>query len=177
MRRRQTGRRVSCGNAGAVESVESHKQASPSFHEPLGNPAKSGEIPTFPQRRRRGRMEKWKTKSRFSTFPPPRFLSLRNTKPKARGRAVARPRANAGGAARHLQRLRKETSRSLQFQAHPALESPCYFRLVSHCNQFSISGSFLDWKMLDRHQRVAGARLRVRCVQRPPFGSGARTGG
>jgi hypothetical protein len=30
----------SCGNGGAVESVESQRQASPSFHEPLGNLAK-----------------------------------------------------------------------------------------------------------------------------------------
>ena len=29
----------------------------------------AGEIPTFPQRRRRRRMEKWKTNSRFPTFP------------------------------------------------------------------------------------------------------------
>jgi hypothetical protein len=35
---------------------------------------KAGEIPTFPQLRRRRRMGKWKTKSRFSTFPPPRIL-------------------------------------------------------------------------------------------------------
>src|SRR5438874_1836318 len=31
---------------------------------PLGISPKGGEIPTFPQLRRRGRMEKWKTKSR-----------------------------------------------------------------------------------------------------------------
>ena len=35
-----------------------------------------GEIPTFPQLRRRRRMEKWKTKSRFPTFPPPRIPFL-----------------------------------------------------------------------------------------------------
>jgi len=33
-------------------------------------------------------MEKWKTKSRFSTFPPPRFLSLTKHK-----RAAGRPAA------------------------------------------------------------------------------------
>ena len=43
---------------------------------PLEISPKAGEIPTLPQRRRRRRMEKWKTKSRFSTFPPPRILSL-----------------------------------------------------------------------------------------------------
>jgi hypothetical protein len=40
-----------CGNAGAVESVESQEQASHSFHEPLGNLANSGRdshIPTAP---------------------------------------------------------------------------------------------------------------------------------
>src|SRR3989442_1407098 len=60
-----------CGNAGAVESVESQRQASPSFHEPLGNLAKSrrdSHISTAPATRR---MEKWKTKNRFPTFPPP----------------------------------------------------------------------------------------------------------
>jgi hypothetical protein len=41
---------------------------------PLGISPTAGEIPTFPQPRRRRRMEKWKTNSRFSTFPPPRFL-------------------------------------------------------------------------------------------------------
>src|SRR5262252_9539123 len=42
---------------------------------PLEISPKAGEIPTFPQRRRLRRMEKWETKSRFPTFPPPRFLS------------------------------------------------------------------------------------------------------
>ena len=34
-------RKEGCGNDGAVESVESQKQASHSFHEPLGNLANS----------------------------------------------------------------------------------------------------------------------------------------
>ena len=58
---------VSCGNDGAVESVESQKQAAHSFHEPLGNLAKSrrdSHIPTAPATRA---MEKWKTKGRFPT--------------------------------------------------------------------------------------------------------------
>jgi ABC-type nitrate/sulfonate/bicarbonate transport system ATPase subunit len=46
---------------------------------------KAGEISTFPQLRPRRRMEKWKTKSRFPTFPPPRFLSLKNKKTAAGG--------------------------------------------------------------------------------------------
>jgi len=52
---------------------------------PLGISPKASEIPTFPQLRRRGRMEKWKTKSRFSTFPPPRFVSLKTKKPAQAG--------------------------------------------------------------------------------------------
>jgi hypothetical protein len=50
-RENENGRKESCGNAGAVESVESQKQASPSFHEPLGNLAEDGgdsHIPTAP---------------------------------------------------------------------------------------------------------------------------------
>src|SRR5216684_5085083 len=35
-----------------------------------------------------------------------------------------------------------------RFQAHAALESNVGFRLIAHWNQTSISGSFLDWKML-----------------------------
>ena len=54
---------------------------------------KAGEISTFPQLRRRRRMEKWKTKSRFSTFPPPRFLSRKNKKT-ARGRGFALARGS-----------------------------------------------------------------------------------
>ena len=52
---------------------------------PLEISPTAGEISTFPQPRRRRRMEKWKTKSRFSTFPPPRFLI--SLKKKTRTRA------------------------------------------------------------------------------------------
>ena len=60
---------------------------------PLEISPKAGEIPTFPQLRRRG-MGKWKTKSRFSTFPPPRilFLEKQNTRSAGRGFALARRR-------------------------------------------------------------------------------------
>ena len=47
-----------------------------SFHEPLGISTKAGEIPTFPQLRRQGRMERRKTKITFPTSPPPRFHSF-----------------------------------------------------------------------------------------------------
>src|SRR5437763_13648634 len=72
MRRRETGRRVSCGNAGAVESVESQKQASPSFHEPLGNLAKrrrDSHISTAPATRADGKVENQKQVSHFPTAP------------------------------------------------------------------------------------------------------------
>src|SRR5437867_2234584 len=52
---------------------------------PLEISPKAGEISTFPQLRPRRRMEKWETKSRFPTFPPPRFLSLKNKKTAAGG--------------------------------------------------------------------------------------------
>src|SRR5437667_10932648 len=69
----------SCGNGGAVESVESQKQASPSFHSPLEISTKAGEIPTFPKLRRlrRGKVE---TKPRFPTFPPRSLMFENRTK-------------------------------------------------------------------------------------------------
>jgi hypothetical protein len=79
----------SCGNGGSVENVESQRQASHSFHEPLGNFAKDGEIPTFPQLRRRGWTENWKTNSRYSTFPPPPSTCL--SRPKHEGGPGYRP--------------------------------------------------------------------------------------
>jgi hypothetical protein len=72
MRRRKIGRRVSCGNAGAVESVESQKQASPSFHDPLGNLAqrrRDSHISTAPAARPDGKVENQKQVSHFPTAP------------------------------------------------------------------------------------------------------------
>jgi hypothetical protein len=70
--RRKTGGRVSRGNAGAVESVESQKQAFPSFHEPLGNPAKrrrDSHISTAPAARADRKVENQKQVSHFPTAP------------------------------------------------------------------------------------------------------------
>jgi len=64
----------SCGNGGAVESVESQKQASPSFHSPLEISPRTGEIPTFPQLRRKqadGKVENQKQVSHFPTATNP----------------------------------------------------------------------------------------------------------
>jgi hypothetical protein len=72
MPRDKTGRRVSCGNAGAVESVESQKQASPSLHEPLGNLAqrrRDSHISTAPATRADGKVENQKQVSHFPTAP------------------------------------------------------------------------------------------------------------
>ena len=74
MRRRKTGRRVSCGNAGAVESVESQRQASHSSHEPLGNLAKNrrdSHIPTAPATKADGKVENQKQVSHFPTASIP----------------------------------------------------------------------------------------------------------
>src|SRR5439155_11068691 len=43
---------------------------------------------------------------------------------------------------------RSPDQRARNFQAHDALESNPEFRLILHWNQKSISGSFMDWKML-----------------------------
>ena len=59
---------------------------------PLEISPKGGEIPTFPQLRR-GRMEKWKTKSGFPTFPPPRM----NMEIKNKNRAAGGLRPPPGG--------------------------------------------------------------------------------
>jgi hypothetical protein len=53
---------------------------------------KQREIPTFPQLRRKQADEKWKTKSRFPTFPPPRIPFLPEPNP---GRGRASPSASA----------------------------------------------------------------------------------
>ena len=74
MRRHKTAKRVSCGNAGAVESVESQKQASPSFHEPLGNLAqrrRDSHIPTAPATKADGKVENQKQVSHFPTASIP----------------------------------------------------------------------------------------------------------
>ena len=59
----------SCGNGGTVESVESQKQAFPSYHSPLEISPKAGEIPTFPQLRRLrgGKVENQNQVSHFPT--------------------------------------------------------------------------------------------------------------
>src|SRR5436190_2777864 len=73
----------SCGNGGAVESVESQKQASPSFHSPLEISPGTGEIPTFPQLRRRGGWESGKPKTGFPLSHRHPFLAKRKRRSRA----------------------------------------------------------------------------------------------
>src|ERR1039458_9425950 len=99
MPRRKTRRRVSCGNAGAVESGESQKQASPSFHEPLGNLAKrrrDSHISTAPAARADGKVENQKQVSHFPTAP--NVYGSQEQKP-GRGRAAPSARRRAAGGA------------------------------------------------------------------------------
>jgi hypothetical protein len=68
MRKKQT--KEGCGNDGAVESVESQKQASHSFHEPLGNLANSRRdfhISTAPTTKADGKVENQGQVSHFPT--------------------------------------------------------------------------------------------------------------
>jgi hypothetical protein len=127
-----------CGNAGAVESVESQEQASHSFHEPLGNLAngrRDSHIPTAPATKA---MEKWKTKSRFSTFPPPRgYIGKTNEKPRRAGFALRPPNAINNNERRLVPATwtspfsgSRRIGIELPFQAHGVLESILDFRLI-----------------------------------------------
>src|SRR5438128_11904776 len=97
--KRKPGRKESCGNGGAVESVESQKQASPSFHSPLEISPRTGEIPTFPQlRREAGGWESGKPKAGFplshrheSLFPGTKNRAAGGLRPPPGGERFAPP--------------------------------------------------------------------------------------
>src|SRR5260370_39536970 len=91
--KQKPGRKESCGNGGAVESVESQKQASPSFHSPLEISPRTGEIPTFPQLRRRGGWKSGKPKTGFPLSHRHPFLAKR--KRRSRAGFAHRPAADA----------------------------------------------------------------------------------
>src|ERR1035437_3506998 len=108
---------------------------------PLEISPTAGEIPTFPQRRRRGRWKNGKTKAGFPLSHHPEDISGKPTK--SQGGRASPPS--------HQRRPKGDLSRQpgrRHFQAHATLESNCRFRLMPYWNQFSISGSFMDWKML-----------------------------
>src|SRR5436190_19463032 len=107
----QTVRSMHRGNGGAVESVESPKQASPSFHEPLGNPANNrpdSHIPTVPATKADGKVENQKQVSHFPTATISSFQSSNNNC--GRGSAAS-PRHTHAHNAQHATQ-RKETLRS-----------------------------------------------------------------
>ena len=84
-----------CGNGGAVESVESQKQASHAFHEPLGNLAKGrrdSHIPTAPTTTADGKVENQKQVSHFPTAT--NVYGFQEEKP-GRGRASPSARRRA----------------------------------------------------------------------------------
>src|SRR5690349_11283480 len=83
------GQKENCGNDGAVESVESQKQASqlfprapwksrqeqarfPHFHSSGGSYICFRQNSKQEKKRKVWAMEKWKSKTRIPTFPPPR---------------------------------------------------------------------------------------------------------
>ena len=138
------------GNGGAVESVESQKQASPSFHEPLGNPAtgrRDSHIPTVPATKADGKVENQNQVFHFPTatipsFPPQHINGGRGFAAPIR-RALARCCAHRQDNERRLSAATPTGSNhlptsgsspigiDLPFQAHLALESIPDFRLTS----------------------------------------------
>jgi hypothetical protein len=137
-----TAKEERCGNDGAEESVESQMQAFPSFHKHLGNLAKGrrdSHIPTAPTTKADGKVENQK---QVSHFPTAATIDRQNSKPThtARWQGFASPPGR--------KTLKGDRLWRADFQAHLALEWTSSFRLTPYWNQFLISGSFLDWKML-----------------------------
>src|SRR2546428_6734008 len=139
-----------CGNAGTVERVESQKAGFPLFPRAPWE-SRQGQA-RFPHSHSAGdegdgKVENQKQVSHFPTAPNP--LS-RNQKTKPCGGLRPPPEASPPFGRRLLAgKMNERRHRAAAvFQAHPALESTSRFRLIAHWNQFLISGSFVDWKML-----------------------------
>ena len=111
---------------------------------PLEISPTAGEIPTFPQRRRRRRWKSGKPKAGFPLSHRPEDILGKPTKSQG-GRASPCARQTLSTTTKGD--LSRQPGRR-HFQAHAALESNCRFRLMAYWNQFSISGSFVDWNML-----------------------------
>jgi hypothetical protein len=79
------------------------KAGFPLFPPFLGNLANNARFPHFHSSGGSRRMEKWKTKSRFPTFPPPPIPFLPEPKP---GPRAASPSARRRGASRRLKSQR-----------------------------------------------------------------------
>src|SRR5216684_2609149 len=124
-----------CGKRGKPEA------GFPRFPQPLGNLAQTARFPHSHS----GGGPRWKSgkpKAGFPLFHPrsaittPVCFSLNFSE-----LTITYRKENT-------RRARKGTAWTPRFQAHSALESNVDFRLIAHWNQTSISGSFLDWKML-----------------------------
>ena len=119
---------------------KTQQQVSHRSHSPLeiANTA----IPTFPQRRRR-----------VLFFRTPKRLYARALRALA-AHSTTQERSDPW----HPNQCRT----CVRFQAHTALESNPTFRLIERWNQISISGSFLDWKMLRKPiDLIAGEKSAV----------------
>src|SRR5216684_397324 len=114
-----------CGNAGPAETVENQTTVSHRSHRPL-EIAKDA-ISTFPQHRRR-----------FLYIP------IANNARAFQALAIEGENQKKGA----TRSCPPGVEKAFHFRAHPALESKSSFRLISRWNEFSISGSFVDWKML-----------------------------
>jgi 2'-5' RNA ligase len=114
-----------CGNAGPVETVENQTTVSHRSHRPL-EIAKDA-ISTFPQHRQR-----------FLYIP------IANNARAFQALAIEGENQKKGA----IRSCPPDVEKAFHLRAHPALESKSSFRLISRWNEFSISGSFVDWKML-----------------------------
>ena len=135
---------------------------------PLGISPTAGEIPTFPQRRRRRRWKSGKPKAGFPLSHRPEDILGKPTKSQG-GRASPCARQTLSTTTKGD--LSRQPGRR-HFQAHAALESNCRFRLMAYWNQFSISGSFVDWNMLRYPEPQTGNRQRISGKLRRKFMSG-----
>jgi hypothetical protein len=94
-----------------------------------------------------GAVESVESQKQVSHFPiTPRIYREHQRKAKAGG---LRPPPTKDDRTSTKGDLSRQPGRR-HFQAHAALESNCRFRLMAYWNQFSISGSFVDWKILMR---------------------------
>jgi hypothetical protein len=98
--RRQIQSEESCGNGGAVESVENQKQVSPASHEPLGNLARGrrdSHISNSSGGEADGKVENQEQVSHFPTAP---FFSLKKKEKKENPRHGRASPPARGGASR-----------------------------------------------------------------------------
>jgi hypothetical protein len=94
-------------------------------------------------------VENQKQVSHFPTAPTLPLSQNKKAKPGGGLRPPpARSRRPSGADFSQTKPTKGDIAQQPHFQAHPALESKSCFRLIARWNQFWISGSFVDWKML-----------------------------